>query len=85
MPNATYVEPDGARLASPEALSDLELPGSHELWSQEGDVSTCYYQYLLPEWVRADFGLPPISKKWLPSRLRKQGEQIFPWRDSACE
>ena len=68
--NALFRAPDTAPLASGESLGDLELSEGQQLWSAEGDVENCYYQYTMPAGLRPLFGLPPIAKKWLPQRVR---------------
>ncbi|CAK0817574.1 unnamed protein product, partial [Prorocentrum cordatum] len=72
--NSQFVPPDSVALASPEALGDLELPAGQRLWVSEGDVENCYYQFLLPDDLRADFVLPAVPGKLLPRSLRR----LFP-------
>ncbi|CAK0826393.1 unnamed protein product [Prorocentrum cordatum] len=72
--NSQFVPPDSVALASPEALGDLELPAGQRLWVSEGDVENCYYQFLLPDDLRADFVLPAVLRKLLPRSLRR----LFP-------
>ncbi|CAK0882535.1 unnamed protein product, partial [Prorocentrum cordatum] len=69
--NSQFVPPDSVALASPEALGDLELPAGQGLWVSEGDVENCYYQFLLPDDLRADFVLPAVPRKLLPRSLRR--------------
>ncbi len=47
--NQQFREPDKARLCSGEGLGDMALHGNQQLWSCEGNVDNCCYQYLLPE------------------------------------
>ncbi|CAK0812042.1 unnamed protein product, partial [Prorocentrum cordatum] len=72
--NSQFVPPDSVALASPEALGDLELPAGQRLWVSEGDAENCYYQFLLPDDLRADFVLPAVPRKLLPRSLRR----LFP-------
>ncbi|CAK0846614.1 unnamed protein product [Prorocentrum cordatum] len=72
--NSQFVPPDSVALASPEALGDLELPAGQRLWVSEGDVENCYYQFLLPDDLRADFALPAVPRKLLPRILGR----LFP-------
>eukprot|EP00969_Alexandrium_andersonii_P094899 4192115-Alexandrium_andersonii.AAC.1 len=68
--NCCYRDPDPARLCSGEALGSLELGPDEVLWAAEGDVENCYYQYLLPEGMRAEFCLPQVSARLLRPELR---------------
>ncbi|CAK0906240.1 unnamed protein product, partial [Prorocentrum cordatum] len=72
--DAQFAPPDGVALASPEALGDLKLPASRKLWVSEGGVENCYYQFLLPVDLCADFALPAVPRRALPRRLR----DLFP-------
>ena len=68
--NVTYRDPEPARLCSGEALGSLELAPTESLWVAEGDVENCYYQYLLPEAMRAEFCLPTLPARLLRADLR---------------
>eukprot|EP00972_Heterocapsa_arctica_P047265 6973077-Heterocapsa_arctica.AAC.1 len=42
------------------------MTGQEHLWVHEGDVKHCFYQYLLPEGLRGQFGLPLVTRCHLP-------------------
>ena len=70
VPNAHFRSPPATRLASGDALSELNMHGLEGCFLDGCDVEVCFYQYLLPAWARAYFCLPAIKKRFLPAGVR---------------
>eukprot|EP00974_Lingulodinium_polyedra_P009507 910069-Lingulodinium_polyedra.AAC.1 len=57
---------------SGESVVDLCSPAGETLYCAQGDVESCYYQYLLLEPFRDRFGAPRLDSLFPPRQLRQQ-------------
>ncbi|CAK0806514.1 unnamed protein product, partial [Prorocentrum cordatum] len=69
--NAEFAEPDYVPLAAAQALGNIELQAGERLFVAQGDVTCCFYQFLLPVHLREAFGLPPVPWAALPLAARR--------------
>ncbi|CAK0808368.1 unnamed protein product, partial [Prorocentrum cordatum] len=70
--NAHFQDPPCTLLASGEALANLEVDAAGGIAVASGDVECCFYQYELPSWARAFFGLPAVQARFLDPAARQQ-------------
>ncbi|CAK0911836.1 unnamed protein product, partial [Prorocentrum cordatum] len=70
--NAHFQDPPYTLLASGEALANLEVDAAEGVAVASGDVECCFYQYELPAWARAFFGLPAVQARFLDPAARQQ-------------
>ncbi|CAK0803561.1 unnamed protein product [Prorocentrum cordatum] len=70
--NAHFQDPPYTLLASGEALANLEVDAAEGVAVASGDVECCFYQYELPSWARAFFGLPAVQARFLDPAARQQ-------------
>ncbi|CAK0874888.1 unnamed protein product [Prorocentrum cordatum] len=69
--NTEFAEPDYVPLAAAQALGNIELQAGGRLFVAQGDVTCCFYQFLLPVHLREAFGLPPVPWAALPLAARR--------------
>ncbi|CAK0855849.1 unnamed protein product, partial [Prorocentrum cordatum] len=69
--NTEFAEPDYVPLAAAQALGNIELQAGERLFVAQGDVTCCFYQFLLPVHLREAFGLPPVPWAALPLAARR--------------
>ncbi len=69
--NAHFETPAFTALPSGESLAALEVGPGERLHAVSADVECCFYQFGIPPWLRPYFGLPEISLRFLPPRLRQ--------------
>ncbi|CAK0852117.1 unnamed protein product [Prorocentrum cordatum] len=70
--NVHFQDPPYTLLASGEALANLEVDAAGGIAVASGDVECCFYQYELPSWARAFFGLPAVQASFLDSAARQR-------------
>ncbi|CAK0823013.1 unnamed protein product, partial [Prorocentrum cordatum] len=70
--NAHFQDPPYTLLASGEALANLDVDAAGGIAVASGDVECCFYQYELPPWARAFFGLPAVQARFLDPAARQQ-------------
>jgi len=70
--NLAFSPPDFVALAGPQALGAIELGPDERLFIRQGDVTCCFYQFLLPASLRGFFGLRPVPWRSLPQAMRER-------------
>ena len=70
--NCCFSTPPYSLMCSAERLADLDCSGVSRMYKSQGDISVCFYQLCLPEFLRVFFGLPTVGAKHLPRWLRRK-------------
>ena len=70
--NCCFSTPPYTLMCSAERLADLDCSGVSRMYKSQGDISVCFYQMGLPEYLRIFFGLPAVAAKHLPRWLRRK-------------
>ena len=62
--------PPHTAMPSPTSLAAVEIPSGEQCFLETGDVDCCFYQYVLPSYLRGCFTLPKIQKRYLCTKLK---------------
>ncbi|CAK0898689.1 unnamed protein product, partial [Prorocentrum cordatum] len=68
----SIIERAGIFFVPKKALANLEVNAAGGIAVASGDVECCFYQYELPPWARAFFGLPAVQARFLDSAARQR-------------